>query len=91
MWTKETYKNDQRNGEFEEFYDNEKNTIKYRATYKKGVKTYEMYYDEFGGEVMSPERIEEIRKAKEAEANGTEEEEGEEKEEEGGKKKKKKD
>ena len=48
MWTIETYKKDQRNGNFEEYYDNEKNTIKYRATYKKGVKTYEMYYDEFG-------------------------------------------
>ena len=88
MWTVENYKADQRHGEFEEYYDNEKNTIKYRATYKKGQKTYNMYYDEFGGEVMSPERIEEIRKAKEAEENGTTEtpKEGE---EEGGKKKKK--
>lgn len=68
MWTIENYKKDQRHGEFEEFYDNEKNTIKYRATYEKGERTYEMYYDEFGGEVMSPERIEEIKKAKEAEA-----------------------
>lgn len=95
IWTKEIYKKDQRNGEFEEYYDNEKNTIKYRATYKKGIKISEMYYDEFGGEVMSPERVEEIRKAKEAAANGTAVEETDsieekEPEEEGEKKKKKK-
>ncbi len=67
MWTIENYKNDLRDGEFQEFYDNKNNTLKYKATYKKGVLLSEMYYDEFGGEVMSPERIEEIRKAKEAE------------------------
>lgn len=69
MWTVENYNKDSRDGEFEEFYDNEKNTIKYKATYKKGELLYEMYYDEFGGEVMSPERIAAIKKAKaEAEA-----------------------
>jgi hypothetical protein len=67
MWTKESYKKNVRDGEFEEYYDNEKNTIKYKATYKKGMLTYEMYYDEFGGEVMSPERIQEIQKNKELE------------------------
>ena len=57
-----------------------------------------MYYDEFGGEVMSPERIEEIRKAKEAEKAAAEagtdvdpdEAGGAATEEEGKKKKKKK-
>jgi antitoxin component YwqK of YwqJK toxin-antitoxin module len=98
MWTVENYKNDLRDGEFEEYYDNEKNTIKYKATYKKGVLISEMYYDEFGGEVMSPERIEEIRKAKEAEKAAAEagtdvdpdEAGGAATEEEGKKKKKKK-
>lgn len=92
-WTVENYKKDLRDGEFEEYYDNEKNTIKYKATYKKGVLVYEMYYDEYGGEVMSPERIEQIRLAKEAEKAGAEipvdpEEKGGAAEEEGKKKKK---
>ncbi len=62
IWTVENYDKDRRDGDFEEYYDNEKNTIKYKATYKKGKLTYEMYYDEYGGEVMSPERIEEIKR-----------------------------
>ena len=89
MWTLENYKNNLRNGEFEEYYNNEKNTVKYEATYKKGVLVSEMYYDEFGGEVMSPERIEEIRKAKETEENGSIDQ-GEDKKKEGEKEDKKK-
>jgi len=85
MWTVENYKNNLRDGQFEEYYDNEKNTIKYRATYKKGKLTYEMYYDEFGGEVMSPERIEEIKRNQELQQQ---ESEGEGEQEEPKKKKK---
>lgn len=35
MWTVENYKKDERDGEFEEYYDNEKNTLKYKETSKK--------------------------------------------------------
>lgn len=78
MWTVENYEKDLRSGEFEEYYDNEKNTIKYKATYKKGQRTYEMYYDKFGGEVMSPEQIEAMKceqEIKEEDTGGQTEEE----------------
>ena len=87
MWTVENYDKDRRHGEFEEYYDNEKNTVKYKATYKKGERTYEMYYDEFGGEVMSPDQIEAMKKEQEIKDQDTGGQSEEEKEEnEGGRK-----
>ncbi|MEO9531432.1 MAG: toxin-antitoxin system YwqK family antitoxin [Crocinitomicaceae bacterium] len=54
-WTVENYKGNLRHGVFEEYYDNEKNTKKYYAIYKKGVVVEEHFYDEFGDETSAPE------------------------------------
>jgi antitoxin component YwqK of YwqJK toxin-antitoxin module len=54
-WTLENYKGNLRHGLFEEYYDNEKNTKKYSASYKKGVVLEEHFYDEFGDESAAPE------------------------------------
>jgi antitoxin component YwqK of YwqJK toxin-antitoxin module len=81
MWTVENYKKDLRHGMFEEYYDTEKNTIKYKATYKKGVLIEEHFFDEFGDEVAPPAK----ETTTEGDDNGSNEE-GEK-----GKKKKKKD
>lgn len=56
-WTVENYKGDQRNGIFQEYYDNEKNLKKYEAIYKKGVLVEEHYFDEFGEEVAAPPNV----------------------------------
>jgi antitoxin component YwqK of YwqJK toxin-antitoxin module len=53
-WTVENYKSDMRHGVFEEYYDNEKNTPKYKAVYKKDVVVEEHYFDEFGDETAAP-------------------------------------
>ncbi|MBI3135560.1 MAG: toxin-antitoxin system YwqK family antitoxin [Bacteroidetes bacterium] len=53
-WTVENYKKGVRSGIFEEYYDDEKNTLKYSAVYKKGVVVEEHYYDEFGDETAPP-------------------------------------
>lgn len=53
-WTVENYAKNQRHGLFEEYYDNEKNTIKYRATYKKGAVVEEKFFDQFGDETAPP-------------------------------------
>lgn len=56
QWTVENYKDNVRHGLFEEYYDTEKNTIKYRATYKDGMLVEEHYFDEFGDETSPPEK-----------------------------------
>lgn len=56
QWTVENYKKNIRHGLFEEYYDNEKNTKKYSATYKKGILQEEHFYDEFGDETAPPEK-----------------------------------
>ncbi|MBK9591922.1 MAG: hypothetical protein IPO32_10585 [Crocinitomicaceae bacterium] len=40
---------------FEEYYDDEKGTMKYSAIYKKDILVEEHYYNEFGEEVAKPE------------------------------------
>ncbi|MBK9190027.1 MAG: hypothetical protein IPM77_00215 [Crocinitomicaceae bacterium] len=40
-----------RHGIFEEYYQDDKNTMKYTATYKKDVLLEEHYYNEFGEEI----------------------------------------
>ncbi|MFT4600274.1 MAG: antitoxin component YwqK of YwqJK toxin-antitoxin module [Arenicella sp.] len=55
-WTVENYKGDTRNGIFEEYYDNEKNTKKYSSVFKKGRLSEEHFYDEFGEESEAPEK-----------------------------------
>lgn len=57
-WTVESYKGDKRHGNFEEYYDNDKNVLKYKAYYKKGILKEEHYYDEFGDEIVPPEKQE---------------------------------
>jgi len=54
-WTVENYKKGQRHGIFEEYYDDEKGTMKYSAIYKKDILVEEHYYNEFGEEVAKPE------------------------------------
>lgn len=54
-WTVENYKKGQRHGIFEEYYDDEKGTMKYSAVYKKDILIEEHYYNEFGEEVAKPE------------------------------------
>jgi antitoxin component YwqK of YwqJK toxin-antitoxin module len=58
QWTLENYKGNVRHGLFEEYYDNDKNSIKYRATYKKGMLVEEHFFDEFGDETAIPENKE---------------------------------
>lgn len=53
-WTVENYKKGLRWGIFEEYYDDDKNTLKYSAVYKKGVVVEEHYYNEFGEETAKP-------------------------------------
>ncbi|MEX1002971.1 MAG: toxin-antitoxin system YwqK family antitoxin [Crocinitomicaceae bacterium] len=77
-WTVENYKKDKRHGLFEEYYDSEKNIIKYRATYKKGTLLEEHFYDEFGDETAPPKKPEKEEEPKEKEEKEEEEEEEEE-------------
>lgn len=53
-WTVETYQNGLRHGLFEEYHNNSKNLLKYRAIYEEGELVKEVSYDEFGKEINSP-------------------------------------
>lgn len=54
-WTVENYKGDKRHGIFEEYYDDDKNNLKYKATYKNGKLEEEQYFNEFGEPIDPPE------------------------------------
>ena len=54
-WTVENYKDNNRHGLFEEYYNNDHNTIKYRAVYRKGMLIEQHFFDEFGEETSPPE------------------------------------
>ncbi|UKN02773.1 toxin-antitoxin system YwqK family antitoxin [Paracrocinitomix mangrovi] len=55
IWTVENYSKGIRDGVFEEYYNSEKNTIKFKGVYKKGSLVEEHYFDEFGEETEKPE------------------------------------